>query len=122
MITPDDVRRRGRTLEQSVLHDGWPALRDSRGKVMFLLDNDPGAIRDAYIAGRPNLEGRVLFTNSRPGFDDAAFIKRNEPRAINTATSSPSCPRADQHGATPSTHRPPVATIGSREDRADACA
>lgn len=85
MITPDDVRRRGRTLEQSVLHDGWPALRDSRGKVMFLLDNDPGAIRDAYIAGRPNLEGRVLFTNSRPGFDDAAFIKRNEPRATNTA-------------------------------------
>ena len=66
MITPDVVRRRGRTLEQSVLRDGWPKLRDSRGKVMFLLDNDPGAIRDAYTAGRPNLEGRVLFTNSRP--------------------------------------------------------
>jgi hypothetical protein len=85
MITPDDVRRSGRTLEQSVLRDGWPKLRDSRGKVMFLLDNDPGAIRDAYIAGRPNLEGRVLFTNARPGLDDAAFIKRNEPRAANTA-------------------------------------
>jgi len=85
MITPDDVRRRGRTLEQSVLRDGWPKLRDSRGKVMFLLDNDPGAIRDAYIAGRPNLERRVLFTNSRPGLQDAAFIKRNEPRGVNTA-------------------------------------
>jgi len=84
MITPDVVRRRGRTLEQSVLRDGWPKLRDSRGKVMFLLDNDPGAIRDAYIAGRPNLEGRVLFTNSRPGLQDAAFIKRNEPRGVNT--------------------------------------
>ena len=85
MITPDDVRRPGRTLEESVLRHGWPKLRDSRGKVMFLLDNDPGPIRDAYVDGRPNLEGRVLFTNARPGFDDAAFIKRNEPRAANTA-------------------------------------
>ena len=85
MITPDDVRRRGHTLEGSVLEHGWPRLRDARGKVMFLLDNDPGAIRDAYLAGRPNLEGRVLFTNARPGFSDAAFVKRNEPRGANTA-------------------------------------
>ena len=84
MITPDDVRRPGLTLEQSVRRYGWPSLKDSRGKVVFLLDNDPGAIRDAYIAGRPNLEGRVLFTNSRPGLQDAAFIKRNEPRGVNT--------------------------------------
>jgi len=85
MITPDDVRQRGSTLEQSVLRHGWPRLRDSRGQVMFLLDNDPGAIRDAYVAGRPNLEARVVFTNARPGFADAAFIKRNEPRGTNTA-------------------------------------
>ncbi len=85
LITPDDVRRRGRTLEESVTRSGWPTLRESRGKVLFLLDNDPGAIRDAYVAGRPSLEGRVLFTNSRAGFADAAFIKRNEPRGANTA-------------------------------------
>jgi Phosphoinositide phospholipase C, Ca2+-dependent len=85
LITPDDVRRRGLSLEQSVLRHGWPSLRASRGKVAFLLDNDPGPIRDAYRAGRPNLEGRVLFTNARPGFPDAAFIKRNEPRGANTA-------------------------------------
>jgi hypothetical protein len=60
-------------------------LANSRGQVAFLLDNDPGPIRDAYRAGRPNLEGRVLFTNSRRGFPDAAFIKRNEPRGANTA-------------------------------------
>jgi hypothetical protein len=52
---------------------------------VFLLDNDPGAIRNAYRAGRPSLEGRVIFTNSRPGQPDAAFIKRNEPRGVNTA-------------------------------------
>ena len=85
LITPDDVRRPGLSLEQSVLRYGWPRLAHSRGQVAFLLDNDPGPIRDAYRAGRPNLEGRVLFTNSRRGFPDAAFIKRNEPRGANTA-------------------------------------
>jgi hypothetical protein len=48
---------------------------------MFLMDNDPGAISAAYTAGRPSLQGRVLFTGSRPGSPDAAFIKRNEPTA-----------------------------------------
>lgn len=85
MITPDDVRRDGETLEQSVLRHGWPRLPDSRGQIMFLLDNDPGPIRDAYMAERPNLEHRVLFTNSRPGLSDGAFVKRNEPRGANTA-------------------------------------
>ena len=85
LITPDDIRRPGLSLEQSVLRYGWPTLADSRGKVAFLLDNDPGPIRDAYRAGRPSLAGRVLFTNSRRGFEDAAFIKRNEPRGANTA-------------------------------------
>jgi calcium-dependent phosphoinositide phospholipase C len=85
LITPDDVRRRGLTLEQSVRRHGWPSIERSRGKVIFLLDNEPGPIREAYIAGRPSLEGRVIFTNSRPGLPDAAFVKRNEPRGANTA-------------------------------------
>ena len=66
LITPDDVRRRGLTLERSVLRRGWPSLRSARGRVMFLMDNDPGAISAAYAAGRPSLQGRVLFTGSRP--------------------------------------------------------
>jgi hypothetical protein len=80
LLVPDDVRRRGLTLEQSIRRRGWPTLEAARGRVLFLLDNDPGPIRDAYIAGRPSLEGRVLFTNSTPGSPDAAFIKANDPR------------------------------------------
>jgi Phosphoinositide phospholipase C, Ca2+-dependent len=79
LITPDDVRRRGLTLSQSVLRRGWPALRRARGKVVFLMDNNPGRISAAYLRRRPNLEGRVLFTNARPGTPEAAFVKRNEP-------------------------------------------
>jgi Phosphoinositide phospholipase C, Ca2+-dependent len=85
MITPDDVRRRGLTLEQSVLRHGWPTLRKSRGQVAFLLDNEPGKIRDAYTAGRPSLEGRVIFTNTNPGSPDSAFAKRNDPLGANAS-------------------------------------
>lgn len=78
MITPDDVRGSRPTLEEAVLAGGWPTLEQAEGKVLFLMDNG-GSDRDAYRAGRPSLEGRVLFTNSEPGSADAAFVKVNEP-------------------------------------------
>jgi hypothetical protein len=77
LITPDDIRRPGRTLEQSVLRHGWPTLSAARGKVMFLMDNS-GVYRDRYVEGNPSLRHRILFTNSEPGRPDAAFIKRND--------------------------------------------
>ncbi|REE95697.1 Ca2+-dependent phosphoinositide-specific phospholipase C [Thermomonospora umbrina] len=80
LITPDTVRRPGRTLEQSVLGGGWPTLRAARGKVMFLMDNT-GEHRDRYVQGNPSLQGRVMFTASEPGRPDAAFVKRNDPAA-----------------------------------------
>jgi hypothetical protein len=79
LLTPDDVRRPGLTLRQSVLRSGWPALPRTRGRVVFLMDNDPGPVSAAYLRGRPSLQGRVLFTNARPGAPDAAFVKRNDP-------------------------------------------
>ncbi|GAA4072563.1 phosphatidylinositol-specific phospholipase C1-like protein [Actinomadura miaoliensis] len=77
LITPDDVRDDGLTLEQSVLRNGWPSLDAVRGKVMFLMDN-AGSYRDRYVEGNPGLEGRILFTSSEPGRPDAAFVKRND--------------------------------------------
>ena len=77
LITPDDVRRPGRTLEQSVRRHGWPTLSAARGKIMFLMDNG-GVYRDRYIEGNPSLQRRILFTNSEPGQPDAAFVKRND--------------------------------------------
>lgn len=84
IITPDTIRRKGLTLEESVLQHGWPLLEDSRGKVLFLMDNDADRvknnIRNPYRAGgRDSLEGRVIFTNSYPGQPDCAFMKRNDP-------------------------------------------
>jgi hypothetical protein len=79
LITPDDVRGERATLEQAVLKDGWPTLNDSRGRLLFAFDNID-AKRDIYLAGRPSLEGRVMFTSSLPGSPDSAIVKVNEPR------------------------------------------
>jgi predicted acyl esterase len=78
MITPDDVRGDHGTLEDAVRSGLWPTLEEAEGKLLFLMDNG-GADRDAYRAGRPSLEGRVLFTNAEPGAADAAFVKVNDP-------------------------------------------
>ena len=77
LIVPDDVRGTHDTLEQAVLAGGWPTLGEARGRVLFLLDQPSD--REIYRQGRPNLEGRVMFTPSRPGEPDAAFVKVNEP-------------------------------------------
>jgi len=63
-----------------VRNHGCPALRKSRGKVLFALDS-AGPARDAYVAGHPSLEGRVMFTNSPPGTPEAAYVVRNDPIA-----------------------------------------
>lgn len=76
LITPDNVRGDFETLEEAVTNAGWPALADSRGKVMFALDNT-GHHKDLYLAGNPNLENRILFVSSEPGEPTAGFIKMN---------------------------------------------
>jgi hypothetical protein len=78
IVTPDDVRGGASSLEAAVLDDGWPTLEQARGRVLFLMDNGGGK-RELYRAGRPSLEGRVLFTNAVPGDADAAFVKMNSP-------------------------------------------
>lgn len=86
ILTPDDVRKPGLTLETSVLTKGWPKLKDVRGQVMFYFDNGgPGEIRDTYTAGKPNLEGRAVFTRGPEGAPDAAITEVNDPRGAGQA-------------------------------------
>lgn len=77
MVIPDQVRGRYATLNQAIRHDAWPTLKQARGKVVFLLDQDwAGPI---YMQGHEGLCGRILFTNAVPGAPDAAFVEVNEP-------------------------------------------
>ena len=80
IITPDDVRGNAATLGAAVRAHGWPTLDNIRGKVYFTLDNE-GTFRTAYLVGHPSLRGRLAFTPSSPGEDDAAFAKLNDPVA-----------------------------------------
>jgi hypothetical protein len=76
MITPDQVRGDHKTLEEAVLHSGWPTLAAARGKVVFLMDQRP--VGPVYLEGHPFLRGRVIFTNAEPGQPDCAFTEENE--------------------------------------------
>jgi hypothetical protein len=76
VITPDDVRGGYATLEQAIVEQGWPTLAESRGKVMFAMDNT-GRHRDEYLAGAPTLQSRALFVSAEPGHPAAGFIKMN---------------------------------------------
>jgi hypothetical protein len=82
LITPDDLRGEHDTVEAAALAGAWPTLAEARGKV-YALFNNGGADRQAYLAGRPNLEGRVMFTTSTPGQPDAAFVQVGDPRGAN---------------------------------------
>ncbi len=79
LITPDDVRGNAATLGAAVRAHGWPVLGKVRGRVYFTLDNE--GFRADYLKGHPSLRGRLLFTPSAPGEDDAAFAKLNDPVA-----------------------------------------
>lgn len=80
LITPDDVRGGASTLNEAITTTGWPSVAAARGKFMFFLDNE--GKRDAYIAGHPTLQGRVLFTSSGEGQPDGAVVKVNDPTEL----------------------------------------
>ncbi len=80
LITPDEVRGARATLREAVLQDGWPTLRNTRGRfVVAMLDSNID--RANYTAAHPTLEGRAMFVNSLPEHDYAAVMMRDDPIA-----------------------------------------
>lgn len=80
MVTPDDVQGRYPTLRDAVLHDNWPTLGQSRGKLLFALDEGPEKVA-AYRGARRALEGRVFFVNTDEDSPAAAYLTLNDPVA-----------------------------------------
>jgi hypothetical protein len=76
MILPDQVRGKHKTLEEAVLQNQWPTLKQARGKIVFLMDQRP--VGPAYLEGHDSLRGRVIFTNAVPGQPDCAFTEEND--------------------------------------------
>lgn len=78
LITPDRVRGKFETLEQAVLTNGWPLLKEVQNRFLFVLDEGDEKIND-YLSRFPNLKGAVLFVNSEEGNPTAAFRIINNP-------------------------------------------
>jgi hypothetical protein len=78
LLTPDDVRGDFPTLEAAALAHAWPALGDSRGRFLFVLD-ETGVKLETYVKGHPSLRGRVMFVNALEGRAEAAFRIVNDP-------------------------------------------
>lgn len=80
IVTPDEVRGTHATLREGAIAGGWPTLGESRGKVMFVIDDAPQRWAP-YAEGHPSLKGRVAFVNAHnaPGAPEAAIFVTNEP-------------------------------------------
>ncbi|MDB5226786.1 MAG: hypothetical protein JWN78_979 [Bacteroidota bacterium] len=76
IITPDMVRGDYATLNEAVLANNWPTIKESRGKFIFVM---MGPACDDYLVGHPSLKGRAMFTFSDPGNPEAAFLKFEYP-------------------------------------------
>ena len=79
LIVPDQVRGKYNTLESAVLQGNWPKLKETKGKFIFVLDENDEK-RTTYIKDHPSLQGRVLFANAEPGTPEAAILILNDPK------------------------------------------
>lgn len=80
ILTPDDVQGGAATLREAIVTGGWPTLGETRGKILFFVDNS-GAWRSAYTHGDQDLSGRLMFVDSSPGADYEATYVLNDPSA-----------------------------------------
>jgi hypothetical protein len=78
LITPDMVQGKFHTLRDAVVAHNWPTLGESRGKILFLLDDDPPKIA-LYRGTRHSLEGRAMFVATDDKSPAAAFVTIENP-------------------------------------------
>ncbi len=80
LLTPADVMGEYANLKSMCENDGWPALEDCLGKIIFILH--PDTLTDSYVALDKTLRTQVMFPavryNERDA-DHAAFLLDNEP-------------------------------------------
>ena len=89
------ARRRARRLPRRSARrcrrTGWPTLGEI-ARQGATSRSTTRALRDDYLAGHPSLRGRLLFTPSSPGQDDAAFASSTT-RSATRRRSRPRSPR-----------------------------
>lgn len=79
IVTPDQVQGSHASLREGVMAHNWPKLGESRGKILFVLDDTPEKIR-AYQGARKSLEGRAMFVAADKTSPVAAFVSLPDPQ------------------------------------------
>jgi hypothetical protein len=77
LITPTAVKGKHASLREAVIETGWPAIDESKGKVMFVLDAGKDVTTD-YISLKSNR--KVMFVNVDEKHPEAAFFIMNNPK------------------------------------------
>jgi hypothetical protein len=80
IITPELVQGSSPSLPLALADHGWPTLGAVRGRILFALDNTT-EFRDEYTHHGANLDGRLIFVDSRVGDPFAAVAILNDPTA-----------------------------------------
>lgn len=78
LITPDLVRNGEVNLEHAILNNGWPELKEVRGKFLFVLDAGEEK-RINYLKSYKRETERVMFVTAPRGDPEAAFMIINDP-------------------------------------------
>lgn len=85
LLVPDQVQGEFPTLREAVRAGGWPTLGQARGKVLFVLDEEPRKVA-LYRGARRSLEGRAMFVNTDEASPAAAYLTLNDPVAEQART------------------------------------
>ncbi len=78
IVTPKMVQGSYASLPEALLADGWPTLGQTRGMILFTMNNG-GDIARAYTHEHSSLEGRLIFPQAVPGDAWAAIAVLNDP-------------------------------------------
>ncbi len=78
ILTPDDVQLKEPTLRGAVTTKGWPTLAETRGTILFYIDNHD-VFRRLYTRGGKNVDGRLMFVDAPDDDPLAAVIIANDP-------------------------------------------
>lgn len=85
LITPDDLQRRHETLQTAIQMDGWPTVEESRGKFIFMLDQDDRT-PTVYLKNN-SLEGRVMLPRANESSLNSpwAVVAKTDPGSFHKA-------------------------------------
>ncbi|MFC1766229.1 Ca2+-dependent phosphoinositide-specific phospholipase C [Planctomycetota bacterium] len=73
------MRGKHASLRQAISVDGWPRLKELKGKVIFLLLNKKDVTLKFMTTFDDSLEGRLFFTSLRPDHPWASWFRVPDP-------------------------------------------